>query len=260
MQVRRHRTNDVTLDRVAPHPVEFHRPTSFRCLLGSRAGAGTRPHPGAGVDDGSQTGGLVRRRRRTSRTMTTWSGGSTPDRPDSADPRHGFVPIGQRDDPGPPDRAQGGGRPANQHNLFHHGQDPGKIDQLKVIEREIVSRFGELLTAIANRRTATNQRRWSSDGSAARVVVSRKQTGGIQLRVVRRGGLPEIDDEFSSATGGHSRVSTTGLPVHCASGRQACRPRCIVLVTATARPAAGSESSRAKQRSMSAIAPPLTGP
>ncbi len=37
---------------------------------------------------------------------------------------------------------------ADQHNLSHHGQDPGKIDQLKTIEREIVSRFGELLTAL----------------------------------------------------------------------------------------------------------------
>ena len=37
---------------------------------------------------------------------------------------------------------------ADQHNLSHHGQDPGKIDQLKIVEREIVSRFGELLTAL----------------------------------------------------------------------------------------------------------------
>ena len=37
---------------------------------------------------------------------------------------------------------------ADQHNLSHHGQDPGKIDQLKIVETEIVRRFGELLTAL----------------------------------------------------------------------------------------------------------------
>ena len=37
---------------------------------------------------------------------------------------------------------------ADQHNLFHHGQDPGKIEQLKIVETEIVRRFGELPTAL----------------------------------------------------------------------------------------------------------------
>ena len=37
---------------------------------------------------------------------------------------------------------------ADQHNLSHHGQDPGKIDQLRIVETEIVQRFGELLTAL----------------------------------------------------------------------------------------------------------------
>ena len=37
---------------------------------------------------------------------------------------------------------------ADQHNLSHHGQDQGKIDQLKIVETEIVRRFGELLTAL----------------------------------------------------------------------------------------------------------------
>ena len=37
---------------------------------------------------------------------------------------------------------------ADQHNLSHHGQDPGKIDQLKIVETEIMRRFGELLTAL----------------------------------------------------------------------------------------------------------------
>ena len=37
---------------------------------------------------------------------------------------------------------------ADQHNLSHHGQDQGKIDQLRIIEREIVGRFGELLAAL----------------------------------------------------------------------------------------------------------------
>ena len=37
---------------------------------------------------------------------------------------------------------------ADQHNLSHHGQDQRKIDQLKIVETEIVRRFGELLTAL----------------------------------------------------------------------------------------------------------------
>ena len=37
---------------------------------------------------------------------------------------------------------------ADQHNLSHHGQDPGKIDQLKIVETQIVRRLGELLTAL----------------------------------------------------------------------------------------------------------------
>ncbi|MDE0035926.1 MAG: DUF1552 domain-containing protein [Gammaproteobacteria bacterium] len=37
---------------------------------------------------------------------------------------------------------------ADQHNLSHHGRDQGKIDQLKIVETEIVRRFGELLTAL----------------------------------------------------------------------------------------------------------------
>lgn len=37
---------------------------------------------------------------------------------------------------------------ADQHNLSHHGQDERKIAQLKIVETEIVRRFGELLTAL----------------------------------------------------------------------------------------------------------------
>ena len=37
---------------------------------------------------------------------------------------------------------------ADQHNLSHHGRDQGKIDQLKIVETEIVRRFGELLAAL----------------------------------------------------------------------------------------------------------------
>ena len=37
---------------------------------------------------------------------------------------------------------------ADQHNLSHHGQEQHKIDQLKIVETEIVRRFGELLTAL----------------------------------------------------------------------------------------------------------------
>ena len=41
---------------------------------------------------------------------------------------------------------------ADQHNLSHHGRDQGKIDQLKIVETEIVRRFGELLTALRTQR------------------------------------------------------------------------------------------------------------
>ncbi len=34
----------------------------------------------------------------------------------------------------------------NHHNLSHHGQDPGKIEQLQRIESGIVGCFGDLLT------------------------------------------------------------------------------------------------------------------
>lgn len=35
---------------------------------------------------------------------------------------------------------------AEHHNLSHHGQDPQKIEQLKIIEKEILKCFGELIT------------------------------------------------------------------------------------------------------------------
>ncbi|MFL2526578.1 MAG: DUF1552 domain-containing protein [Candidatus Azotimanducaceae bacterium] len=37
---------------------------------------------------------------------------------------------------------------ADQHNLSHHGQDPGKIAQLRQLETEIVKRFGSLLDSL----------------------------------------------------------------------------------------------------------------
>jgi hypothetical protein len=39
---------------------------------------------------------------------------------------------------------------ADQHNLSHHGQDPGKIKQLRKVETEIVTRVGTLLDALKN--------------------------------------------------------------------------------------------------------------
>ncbi len=37
---------------------------------------------------------------------------------------------------------------ADQHNLSHHGQDPGKIAQLRQLETEIVKRFGSLMDSL----------------------------------------------------------------------------------------------------------------
>ena len=37
---------------------------------------------------------------------------------------------------------------ADQHNLSHHGQDPGKITQLRQLETEIVKRFGLLMDSL----------------------------------------------------------------------------------------------------------------
>ena len=37
---------------------------------------------------------------------------------------------------------------ADQHNLSHHGQDPGKIAQLRQLETEIVKRFGLLMDSL----------------------------------------------------------------------------------------------------------------
>jgi len=37
---------------------------------------------------------------------------------------------------------------ADQHNLSHHGQDPGKIKQLRKLETEIVNRVGSLLDTL----------------------------------------------------------------------------------------------------------------
>ena len=37
------------------------------------------------------------------------------------------------------------------HNLSHHGQDPAKIEQLKKIEMELVSCFGDLLSQMKNK-------------------------------------------------------------------------------------------------------------
>ncbi len=64
---------------------------------------------------------------------------------------------------------------------------------------------------------------------------------------------------FPGAGEDDSRISRIGLPSHSVSGRQACPARCIALTTAAARLVAGdapnSTSSRAKWRSMSAMAP-----
>ena len=38
---------------------------------------------------------------------------------------------------------------AEHHNLSHHGQDPGKIRQLKLIEKEILGSFNQFLTSMA---------------------------------------------------------------------------------------------------------------
>ncbi len=40
---------------------------------------------------------------------------------------------------------------SDQHSLSHHGQDPTKIAQLKVIEREVISAFGNLMTELGER-------------------------------------------------------------------------------------------------------------
>ena len=37
---------------------------------------------------------------------------------------------------------------ADQHNLSHHGQDPGKIAQLRQLETEIVKHFGLLMDSL----------------------------------------------------------------------------------------------------------------
>lgn len=37
---------------------------------------------------------------------------------------------------------------ADQHNLSHHGQDPGKITQLRQVETEIITRLGSLLDSL----------------------------------------------------------------------------------------------------------------
>ena len=39
----------------------------------------------------------------------------------------------------------------DQHSLSHHGQDPAKIAQLKIIEREVISAFGDLMTGLSER-------------------------------------------------------------------------------------------------------------
>jgi hypothetical protein len=40
---------------------------------------------------------------------------------------------------------------SDQHSLSHHGQDPAKIAQLKVIEQEVISAFGDLMTQLEKR-------------------------------------------------------------------------------------------------------------
>jgi hypothetical protein len=39
---------------------------------------------------------------------------------------------------------------AEHHNLSHHGRDPDKIKQLKIIEKAILGSFSELLSRMAN--------------------------------------------------------------------------------------------------------------
>ena len=41
---------------------------------------------------------------------------------------------------------------ADQHNLSHHGQDPGKIAQLRQLETEIVKRFGLLMDSLESQK------------------------------------------------------------------------------------------------------------
>ena len=45
---------------------------------------------------------------------------------------------------------------ADQHNLSHHGQDPGKIAQLRQLETEIVKRFGLLMAALDGQKENDN--------------------------------------------------------------------------------------------------------
>ena len=46
---------------------------------------------------------------------------------------------------------------AEHHNLSHHGRDPQKIEQLKTIETEILKRFDEFLSRMAQPREATDR-------------------------------------------------------------------------------------------------------
>ena len=45
---------------------------------------------------------------------------------------------------------------ADQHNLSHHGQDPGKIAQLRQLETEIVKRFGLLMDSLDGQKENDN--------------------------------------------------------------------------------------------------------
>ena len=40
---------------------------------------------------------------------------------------------------------------SDQHSLSHHGQDPAKIEQLKIVEAEVISAFGDLMTQLGER-------------------------------------------------------------------------------------------------------------
>ena len=40
---------------------------------------------------------------------------------------------------------------SDQHSLSHHGQDPAKIEQLKIVEAEVISAFGDLMTQLRER-------------------------------------------------------------------------------------------------------------
>jgi len=51
---------------------------------------------------------------------------------------HGVVPTGL-------------GVTQDQHNLSHHGQDPDKIEQLRMVEAGVISAFGDLLTQLSER-------------------------------------------------------------------------------------------------------------